>query len=215
MESTHASPSAPVFSPITPQMLTHNPLTTVDTPGSATPQQTSPIGQSNVQSPMPANHSGHSEFYPVSCSSPKPASSPKWSGFKVVIDNIDMNLKLRHQTFERRTRSIHYVNTYAALDRIDLSKCSTMTSDTQVSVASILPNDGDRRNILENFAVLAGRILCQCIPVLQGIPGLETSHIRHVYSEEMSSRTELVCEFHFTNAHNHTIIALCRFHLGS
>ena len=186
MKSPHASPLAPAFSPITPQR-SHDSLSIFCTP---TPQH---VGTSSSPNPMAVQHLDQPKFVPISCSSPKPATSQKWSGFKVVLDNIDMNLKPRHQTFERRTRSIHYVNAYAVLDRVDLSNCSTLITDSEVSIASLLPTDNDRKNILDNFAVLAGRMLCQCMPVFQGIPGLETSHIHHMYSEEMSSRSEIVC----------------------
>ena len=161
IDSLHASPRAPAFSPITPQPL----LSITCTP---TPQHTETFSSPTISA---SQHLDQSQLVPISCSSPKPATSQKWSGFKVVMDNIHMNLKPRHQTFERQTRSIHYVNTCAVLDRIDLSNCSTCTTGREVS---------DREKILDNFAVLAARILCQCVPVLQELTGLETSHIRHM-----------------------------------
>ena len=186
-ESLHASPRAPAFSPITPE---HSLSVTC----SSTPQQTDPLSSPDITA---SQHVDQPDLVPISCSSPKPATS-KWSGFKVVIDNIDMHIKPRHQTFERQARSIHYVNAYATLDRIDLSDYSTQTTGGEVSIASLLPTSSDRESVLDNFAVLAGRILCQCIPALQELTGLETSHIHHTYSMEMNRKSDIVCNPHVT-----------------
>lgn len=53
------------------------------------------------------------KFFPfplaTTCSSPMQAKQGKWSGFKIVIDNIRVNLRPWHQTFVRQTKSIHYL----------------------------------------------------------------------------------------------------------
>ena len=46
---------------------------------------------------------------------------PPWYGFKLIGDNIDKNVKPRHQTMEHRGSSLHYFNCYAVLDRVNLS----------------------------------------------------------------------------------------------
>lgn len=77
------------------------------------------------------------------------------------------------------------MNTYAVRDCIDWSSYSTIetvNNDSVVSVASLLPNDMDRRDIMKNFVVLAGHILCESILGLHDIPDLETKHILHVHS---------------------------------
>ncbi len=43
------------------------------------------------------------------------------AGFKVVFDNIDMNVKPRYMRGDFQTRSLHYVNAYAVKDRINFS----------------------------------------------------------------------------------------------
>ena len=163
MDSADTSPLAPVFSPITPLHTTASP--SADTPvGFSTSQQPGPSRQHSLSPALYSDVSLRSECIPgnpISCSSLH--ITRKWSGFKVVIDNIDMCLKPRHQTFERRTRSIHYVNVYAVRDHIDLSNCSQLTTGREVSITSLLPSDNDRKRIIENFSVLAGRILCNCI----------------------------------------------------
>ncbi len=46
------------------------------------------------------------------------------AGFKVVFDNIDMNVKPRYMRGDFQTRSLHYVNAYAVKDRINFSQFS-------------------------------------------------------------------------------------------
>ena len=167
------SPEAPPFSPITPQF-THSVMSAADIP------------VSSVTSVVPP---------PLATSSPKVTEQSKWSGFKVVIDNIDMNLRPRYQTFERQMKSIHYVNSYAVRDRVDLSSYSSTAANSGhnvVPIESLLPDEDDRRNILANFVVLAGRILCESLPALREIPDLATNHILHIHSKEMSSKSEIV-----------------------
>ena len=175
--TTPESPEAPPFSPITPE---HRKIANT----SGLPVQYGSI--------LPSVHAFTSASSPLSpptqfpvlsplVSPPLASSSPKeamtqltWSGFKVVIDNIDMNVRPRHQTFERQTKSIHYVNCYAVRDRVDLSSCGMAVNSEPngVCVQSILPDEDDRRKIMNNFVVLAGRILYESIPAFLEVPNL-------------------------------------------
>ena len=140
--------------------------------------------------------------FPLATSSPIgiDRNPREWAGFKIVIDNIDMNLRPRHQTFERQTQSIHYVNAYAVRDRIDFKDESAMLTleNTTVSADSLLFSVYDRASIMTNFVILAGRILYNAIPALQSIPNLLTEHIKHSQYKEMSSKSQTVSD---TNAH--------------
>lgn len=44
-----------------------------------------------------------------------------WCGFKLVMDNIDMNISPSFQRVDKTKKSLHYVHTYAVKDRVDLS----------------------------------------------------------------------------------------------
>ena len=89
------------------------------------------------------------------------------------------------------------VNCYAVQDRIDLT-CSVNTvsssAHTEVSVESLLPTDDDRKHIMANFIVLAGRILSDLIPEFRDIPNLATQHIPHSHSKEMNTKSKIVCK---------------------
>ena len=108
-----------------------------------------------------------------------------------------MNIRPRHQTLQHQTQSMHYVNMYALRDRIDLSwymdTVTTQSScDPSTLAIHILPSAEDHHNIMENFAILAGRILHEHIPALKKIPHLTMDHIKHTHYKEMSSRSSIV-----------------------
>lgn len=135
---------------------------------------------------------------PAAFSTPMVSVTKAWHGFKIVMDNIDMNIRPRHQTLEHRTKSLHYVNTYAVRDRIDLSQLQHVEHRPDLDpnmldlYEKILPSSCDHERLLNNMAILVGRILVEAIPALSKIPGLTTDHIAHPYSKEMSSKSEVV-----------------------
>ena len=45
-------------------------------------------------------------------------------GYKIVIDNIDKNVKPRNMRVDAQTKSLHYVQMYSVKDRIDFGKLS-------------------------------------------------------------------------------------------
>ena len=172
------SPQAPPFSPITPQ-------TSLTTEPECSPYGTSTsLDTENITTPC----------LPIATSSPKSQSSilNEWTGFKIVRDNIDMNLHPRHQTFNRQTQSIHYVNAYAVRDRLDFSGLKETLPTVQLSIDKLIPTECDRTSIMANFVVLAGRILWESIPALQKIPNIVTDHIKHSHYKEVSSKSQIV-----------------------
>ena len=63
------------------------------------------------------------------------------TGYKIVFDNIDKNIKPRFMRSDFQTRSLHYVNSYAVKDRIDFSQFSseTLTHSLFLNSFQILP----------------------------------------------------------------------------
>ena len=119
----------------------------------------------------------------------------QWHGFKIVGDNLDKNIKPRHQTLLHKTQSLHYFNVYAIKDRVDLSQLSDVppTVDIEaITMDTVLPTPEDLDQLLTNFAVLAGRILVAYIPVFATIPSLAKDHIQHCFSRQMSEQSKVV-----------------------
>ena len=116
-----------------------------------------------------------------------------WYGFKLVGDNIDKNVRPRHQTLQRQTQSFHYFNSYAVKDRLDLSVMSDNPSAQDVEaidVNTILPSAEDHEEILKIFALIAGRIIVKYTSALEKIPSLTKEHITHCFYPEMSKQSK-------------------------
>lgn len=62
-------------------------------------------------------------------------SMPTWNGLKLVGDNWDRNLHPSFQRQDHQTRSLHYFNSYAVRDRLNLSAASDEPKPPLTSVA--------------------------------------------------------------------------------
>ena len=130
---------------------------------------------------------------PVLC---RPTDPPQpWHGYKLVGDNIDKNVKPRHQTLERQTNSLHYFNCYAVHDHLDLSSCSDDPPKVDLrtlDVDTILPSQQDLDDLITNVAIIAGRIVHKYIPAFTKVPQLVKPHFKHIHSEQMSRKSTVV-----------------------
>ena len=139
-----------------------------------------------------------SQCLPPVCSPvvpPLTQASSTWQGFKIVGDNIDKNVKRRHQTLDRTTMSLHYFNSYAVADRVNFSSLSENKPDRAFDdelVMSLLPSDVDLQQILHNFEIHVSRILVKHLPPLKRLSEVTVKHISHMYSTEMSKKSLVV-----------------------
>ena len=200
---TAVSPYAPPFSPLTRGVLPTS--TPQGSPTAVSPEAPpfSPLTGGVLPTSMPQVSPTVSHDAPTQTSAPEcllaavsldnPART--WYGFKLVGDNIDKNVRPRHQTLQRQTQSFHYFNSYAIKDRLDLSAMSDnpSTQDVEaIDVYTILPSAEDHEEILKNFAIIARRIIVKYIPAFEKIPGLTKEHISHCFCTEMSKQSKVV-----------------------
>ena len=103
--------------------------------------------------------------------------------------------KRRHQTLDRTTKSLHYFNSYAVADRVNFSTMSERKPDVAFDddlVISLLPCDNDLQQLLRNFEVHVSRILVKHLAPLKRLSEVIVSHIPHMYSAEMSKKSQVV-----------------------
>ena len=148
-------------------------------------QEPSPSLQLQLQAQFQSSYSHqHTSHHPSS-----------WKGFKVVGDNLDKTVRPRRQRFDERTKSLHYFNSMAILDRVDMSKLSDERSAfnySSFSLESLLPQPEDLAEITANFRVLIGRVLVKHVPALKCLNSVVKQHIEHQYYKEMSSKSTVV-----------------------
>lgn len=119
----------------------------------------------------------------------------KWYGFKIVGDNIDKNVRPRHQHVDTHTRSLHYFHAFAVLDRIDLSQCSEINPSIDpwsFDLEKLLPSTEDILELKSNFQVHIGRIITTFLECLEPLSVVVPQHIKHKYSHEMSKKSIVV-----------------------
>ncbi len=185
-----SSPEAPPFSPLS------SPTPTPENSPTATPlshQVSPPTPPQDITGPT----STPLPVLPPPVLDTHTGSPPQWHGFKITGDNLDKNLRPRHQTIQKQTQSLHYFNCYASLDRVDLSSFGNdppMVDIQSLNMETILPNAEDREQLLSNFAVIACRVLVKYVPALANLPGLTTDHIKHQRYKEMSKCSKVVCQ---------------------
>ena len=106
-----------------------------------------------------------------------------------LLDNIDKYVKPRDMTIDAQASTLHYFNMYAVCDRLDASQLPdnpTLPDVSTIKVEQILPTDHS------NFAILVCCVLKKHMPFFTKFGlGIER-HNRHIYSEEMSRKSEVV-----------------------
>ena len=122
-------------------------------------------------------------------------------GTKLVVDNIDSNIRPRFMTLENKTQSVHYVQMYAVLDRIDTTQLSDVPpTRSQLSIAevikTILPSPEDNQNMAKYFSILIGRVLVTHMPYFKmTFSDVVEWHIPHQFTKEMSKPSTIVSNF--------------------
>eukprot|EP00731_Ephydatia_muelleri_P004086 Em0002g262a len=119
----------------------------------------------------------------------------EWSGFRLVGDNIDKNVKPRDMRINSQTSSLHYFHAYAVKDRISfkhLSADATIIFPQDIDFNVFYPSVEDNFQLVSNFETLVTRMFVQHIPGLQSLSAMANHHIEHQYSKNMALKSEVV-----------------------
>ena len=122
----------------------------------------------------------------------------EWFGFKIVGDNIDIDIRPQHQTIDTRTQLLHYFHAFAVLDRIDLSSQSEVRPDVnphEFDLQTLLPTSEDIQKLKSNFQVYISQIITEYLKSMKPLSVVVPQHIEHAHSIEMSKRSFVVCHF--------------------
>ena len=84
------------------------------------------------------------------------------TGFGMVGDNVDQNVRPSFQRGDMQTESWHCFHSYAVVDRVDISHLSDEPSATVVSPDSVLPNSSDLVKLYGEFEVFILRYIHYC-----------------------------------------------------
>jgi hypothetical protein len=122
-----------------------------------------------------------------------------WNGFTLVMDNLDMNINPRYRRVDRQTTSLHFCQSFAVRDRINLVDASNNPSSyiniptEKLPLDVILPTSSDDQSLTYNFAILASRVIVKKLPYFQKtFEGVNIYHIEHMHTEEMGKKSQCV-----------------------
>ena len=98
---------------------------------------------------------------------------------------------------DRQNESVHYFQSYAVKDRVNLTNVSDV-APTKIPTVSevlekVLPTDCDDAVVQDEFALLVARMMCDNMPCFkENFSDVVQCHIPHKYVQEMSSKSEVV-----------------------
>ena len=119
----------------------------------------------------------------------------------LVGDNVDFTIVPTHMRADLQKLCLHYFQSCAIKDRIDLSSLSSsMKSNTKPTLnnmmSAIRPSAEDNKAISLNFVTLISRILIDNMSYFYlTFSDLFVPHISHKYSKEMQKKSEVVSCF--------------------
>lgn len=121
-------------------------------------------------------------------------SSP--AKYQIIGDNVDMLIKIKHQSSSKPNKSIHWFHMNAVKDRIaaaDLSDDKPIGCVKQLRPEEFLPSVKDNQNLLHDFIPLFARVIIDEIPAFNtAFKDIVVRHIPHKYSEVMTQKSEQV-----------------------
>lgn len=80
------------------------------------------------------------------------------TGYKIVGDNIDKNIRASFQRIDHQTKSVHYFHMFAAKDRAHFSNLSeSIPHDIKVNPTTLLPGPTDLATFLNELQVIVSR----------------------------------------------------------
>ena len=188
------------------------------------PLEISSLSPRYTSSPLPCIEEMESESTSSSLSSspesllitptPVPEPSPnipnsQWFDYKLVGDNIDKTVRPRHETLKHHNQSLHYFQSYAVRDRVDLGLFSDELPQADPSTFSpelLLPSQEDLDCMLKNFTILVTRVLVKYMPCFQKFTAKIVQHIPHKFSAEMTKKSQVV-------SHMLRLLLLCGYNI--
>eukprot|EP00111_Clytia_hemisphaerica_P022832 TCONS_00067208-protein len=106
------------------------------------------------------------------------------------MDNLDFEQKTRHQGKDNHNNSIHWVQFMAVKDRI--APADVKQTLEEFSNSDVLPGEQTHDILTKTFTILIARTLVKFLPAFKMFEKNVPDHIKHIYTEEMSKKSERV-----------------------
>lgn len=122
-----------------------------------------------------------------------------WTGFKIVGDNLDLNVRPRYRRIDKETVSLHFFHYFAVKDCVDLCHIpdelnSYVAVPThELPINTLLPTACDHQTLVHHFGLLISRVLVEELPYFKStFSDVVVKHIDHMHYNQMSETSETV-----------------------
>ena len=104
------------------------------------------------------------------------------SFYRLVGDNIDLNIQAKIQSMTHNNRSIHWTQQYAVSDRVNeptLDEKSPQKHLKDIDLIELLPDAKVQENLKMSRAALAGRVITKYLTKFKHLSRVAIHHINH------------------------------------
>ena len=112
----------------------------------------------------------------------EPSSTPEQKIFQLTGDNLDLAIKTKYMSLDRRSQSLHWFHILATDERVvdpDLSNFRPRCPIQSVPDTASLPSLEDNRYLRKEFAILVERVLVKYLPAFASFEQYVKKHIEH------------------------------------
>jgi len=111
---------------------------------------------------------------------------------KITGDNLDMYIHTSHMSSEKQNRDLHLYTSNLIFSRVattDVSNSPPGICANMISVDDCFPSDLENDCLMNNYAVIIGRLFADKIPAFSWLKNVLPEHIPHEYSHQMSQKS--------------------------
>lgn len=116
-------------------------------------------------------------------------------GRKLVFDNVDYHQEVHHMTEDHQNVHKHCVTIMAVENRVSANHLSYKQPECGImgfQNGKCLPSCFDNKRQRDNYIAIVGRVISTHIKCMNRLSDAAVHHIPHVYTKEMSMKSDLV-----------------------
>ncbi|KXJ11341.1 hypothetical protein AC249_AIPGENE23188 [Exaiptasia diaphana] len=135
--------------------------------------------------------------------------------YKLVADNIDIEVQSRIQSTKTKNKSLHWTHQFALLNKVHPPhKAESPTSEKTFDLMDILPTAQVQKNLMKRMAVLVSRVIIKYLSHSLHLKGLCNTTFLMNTQKQWKKNQSLLCRRTNPNMSQYykMVLLLCSFH---